>query len=118
VGLHFAEVIGEWSEGVGFGGEAKGGEEGLMDWGRPPTLELETAVQEHLPPAHPARVVDLDAGDLGTVAGDRESQALEQRKIDVDVEKTPNSQERSKILGMGKWRRKTKLRQYSTCFSE
>jgi hypothetical protein len=33
VGLHFAKVVAELSEGVGSGGQAEGGEDGLMGVG-------------------------------------------------------------------------------------
>ena len=64
VGFHLAKVLAELGEGVTAGGEAEGGEDGLMNAGAAPSVELGTAVEEHLhQPQHP-RVMDLDAGDF------------------------------------------------------
>jgi hypothetical protein len=43
-------------------------------------------VQEHLQHPHQARVVNLDARDRRAAGGNREREALEQGKIDVDIE--------------------------------
>jgi hypothetical protein len=46
------------------GGKGEGTENDFMDLGRPPTVELRAAVQQHLHQADHPRVLDLDAGDL------------------------------------------------------
>jgi hypothetical protein len=68
VGFHFAEVVAELSKGISVGGQAKADENGLVDIGRAPSVELGAAVQQNLHEPHHARVLDLDAGDFG-VAG-------------------------------------------------
>ena len=45
VGLHLAQVIAELGQGVGLRREAKGGPNGFVDLGGPPTAELRAAVQ-------------------------------------------------------------------------
>jgi len=52
---------------------------------RPPA-EVTAAVQENLKEADDTGVVDLEAGITNRTNGDRQSQALEQREIDMDVE--------------------------------
>ena len=48
VGFHLAQIIAELGKGIGLGGEIKGPENGWVDVGGPPTVELRTAVQQHL----------------------------------------------------------------------
>jgi len=57
-----------------------------MDLARAPSAELGAAVEEDFHEAQHAGVVDLNAGDLGVSGGDGESQALEQREVDVDIQ--------------------------------
>jgi hypothetical protein len=45
VGFHLAKVVAELGEGVGTGGNDEGSEDGLMDIGGPPSVELRAAVQ-------------------------------------------------------------------------
>src|SRR5271167_694598 len=45
VGFHFAKVIAELGEGIRVGGEAEGHEDGLMDVGASPSVELRAAVE-------------------------------------------------------------------------
>jgi hypothetical protein len=48
MGFHFAKVAAELGEGItGAGGEAEGREDGLMDFGASPSVELGTAVEQH-----------------------------------------------------------------------
>src|SRR3990172_11656369 len=84
--LHLAKVIAELSEGVPVGGKAKTGEEGLVDVGGPPSVELYATLQQHLHQPHHSSVVNLDTGDFGLAGHDRQSDLLEQRKIDVNIQ--------------------------------
>jgi hypothetical protein len=47
MGLHFANVIAELSDGISVSGQAKAGEDGLMDVGGAPSVKLRAAVQEY-----------------------------------------------------------------------
>ena len=47
VGFHLTQVIAELGGGIGFWGEREGAENRFMDQGRPPTVELRAAVQQH-----------------------------------------------------------------------
>ena len=51
-----------------------------------PAADLSTAVQEDLEEAEDAGVVDFDPGIADRAEGDWKAEALEQPKVDVDVE--------------------------------
>src|ERR1700730_3446433 len=51
-----------------------------------PAAEVRAAVQEHYHQPDDAGLVDLDAGIAHRAYGDREGDALQQRKVDVNVE--------------------------------
>src|SRR2546423_8748380 len=51
-----------------------------------PAADMTAAVQEDFKQADDARVVDLDAGIADRADGDRQGEALQQRKVDVDIE--------------------------------
>jgi hypothetical protein len=84
--FHLAEVVAELRERVRAGGKAEGSEDGLMDIGGPPSIEFRTAMQQHLHQPHPPDVADLDAGDFGFADGDRQSDSLKQREVDMHVQ--------------------------------
>ena len=86
MGFELAQVIAELGEGVVFRGELKGGKDGLMDLAGAPSAELSTTVEEDFHEAQHAGVLDLDAGDFGVSGGDGQSQALEQREVDMDIQ--------------------------------
>src|SRR6476659_1674132 len=119
----------------------EGGEDGVVDVLGRPAADMTAGMQEDFEEADDARVVDLDAGIAHRADGDRKSKALQQRKVDMDIEPLrlealprilrfrrvpkisvilsavrrhkPSSQLRSNSLWMGKLRLKMKLRQYS-----
>src|SRR6266550_3051031 len=82
--FELAQVITELGEGVGFGGELEGGEDGFMDLAA--SAELGTTVEQDFHQAKHAGVLDLDAGDFGVSRRDGQSQTLEQREVDVDIQ--------------------------------
>ena len=84
--FELAQVITELGEGVVFGGELEGGEDGLMDLAGAPSAELGTTVEQDFHQAKHAGVLDLDAGDFGVSRRDGQSQTLEQREVDVDIQ--------------------------------
>jgi len=86
MGFHFAKVIAELGDGIGVGGQAEGGEDGLMDVGGSPSVELCAAVQQNLHQSHHPRVVNPDAGDFDFAFRYRQSHPLEHRKVDVNVQ--------------------------------
>jgi hypothetical protein len=51
-----------------------------------PAADVAAAMEQHFEQADDARVVDLDPGIADRANGDREGEALQQRKVDVDVE--------------------------------
>jgi hypothetical protein len=86
VGLDLAQVVTELVEPVGAVGEVEGGEDGVVDLLGSPAADLTTAVQQDLEEADDTRVVDLDSGIADGADGDWKAEALQQRKVDVDVE--------------------------------
>src|SRR5260370_41519208 len=82
-GLHLAKVIAELSERVAFPGQAEAGEDGPMDVGGPPSVELRAGMQEHLHRPHHASVMNFDAGDFGFAGWDGQRDRLTARKVDV-----------------------------------
>ena len=57
-----------------------------MDLAGRPAAELRAAMQEHLEQTHDTRLVDLEAGITNGTDADRAGEALEEGKVDVDVE--------------------------------
>ena len=51
-----------------------------------PAAEVSAGMQEDLEEADETGIVDLDAGVADRTDGDRQGEALEQRKVDMDVE--------------------------------
>ena len=72
-------------EAVGAVGEVEGGEDGVVDLLGGPAADVTAAMQEHFEQADDAGVVDLDAGIAHRADGDRQGEALQQRKVDVDA---------------------------------
>src|SRR5262249_17270564 len=70
-----------------------------MDLFRRPAADLGAAVQEDLHEPDNAGLVDLDAGITDRALGDRQSNALQQRKVDVHV--APLGLIRGKATGDG-----------------
>ena len=86
VALELAQIVAELVQAVGAVGEVEGGEDGVVDLLGRPAGDLSAAMQEDFKEADDARVVDLDAGIADCADGDRKSEALQQRKVDMDVE--------------------------------
>ena len=84
---------------VGAVGEMEGGEDGAVDVLGRPAADMTAAMQEDFEEADDARVVDLDAGIAHRADGDRKSKALQQRKVDMDIE--PLRLEAGKAIGDG-----------------
>ena len=76
MGFHFAKIIPKLVEGVGAGGQAESDEDGLMNVGGSPTVELRTAVQQNFHQPHHPGVVNFDAGDFGFTGHHRQSHPL------------------------------------------
>ena len=57
-----------------------------MDLARAPCAQLGAAVEQKFHEAKHAGVLELEARDFGISRGDEQSQALEQGKVDVDIE--------------------------------
>src|SRR5712672_4616399 len=86
VALQLAQVVAQLVEAVGAVGEVEGGEDGMVDLLGGPAADVTAAMQEDFKEADDARVVDLDAGIADRADGDRQGEALQQRKVDMDIE--------------------------------
>src|SRR5712692_6882480 len=84
--FELAQVITELGEGVVFGGELEGGEDGFMDLAGAPSAQLGTTVEQDFHQAEHTGVLDLNAGDFGVSRRNGQSQTLEQREVNVDVQ--------------------------------
>src|SRR6266850_1250995 len=86
VALQLAQVVAQLVETVGAVGEVEGGEDGVVDLLGRPAADVAAAMEQHFEQADDARVVDLDPGIADRANGDRQGEALQQGKVDVDVE--------------------------------
>ena len=86
MGFEFAKVITKLGEGVVCDAELETGEDGFVDLAGTPSPELGAAVEQDFHKAEHAGVLDLDARDFGVSRGDGQSQALEQGKVDMDIQ--------------------------------
>ena len=86
MGFQFAYVIAELRKRIGLGLEVEGFEKGLMEMRGSPGGDGGTGVDKDLHQADQASVMDFDSGDLGLAGDDGESQTLEEREIDMDLE--------------------------------
>src|SRR5712671_3220045 len=64
-----------------------------------PAADMTAAMQEDFEQADDARVVDLDPGIADRADGDWQGEALQQRKVDMDIE--PLRLEAGKAIGDG-----------------
>ncbi len=88
MGFHFGAGRSAVESGSNGRGCVEAGKDRLMDVGGAPAQNLGAGVQEHLHRgAQHAGVVDFDAGDFACTGGDGQGQALEEGRIDVDVER-------------------------------
>src|SRR6202008_2982704 len=99
VAFELAQVVAELVEAVGGVGEVEGGEDGAVDLLGGPAADVTAAMQEHFEQADDAGVVDLDPGIADRADGDWQGEALQQRKVDMDIE--PLRLEAGKAIGDG-----------------
>src|SRR6266478_278163 len=86
VAFELAQVVAQLVEGVGSVGEVEGGEDGVVDLLGGPAANMAAAMEEDFEQADDAGVVDLDPGVAHRADGDGQGEALQQRKVDVDIE--------------------------------
>src|SRR6516162_8025076 len=86
VALELAEVVAELVQAVGSCGEVEAGEDSVVDLRGGPAANLSAAVQEDFEEASEAGIVDLDPWIANRADGDRESKALEDREVDMNIE--------------------------------
>src|SRR5215471_12311840 len=86
VSLELAQIVAQLVQAIALLREPEGGEHGFMDLLSRPAADVRAAVQEDLHQPDDAGLVDLDAGIAHGPDGNRQGDALEQRKVDVDVE--------------------------------
>src|SRR5215469_3011641 len=84
--LELAQIVAELVQAVGSGGEVEACEDGVVDLLGGPAANLSAAVQEDFEEANEAGIVDLDPWIANRADGDRESKALEQREVDMNIE--------------------------------
>jgi len=99
VAFELTQVVAELIEAVGAVGEVEGGEDGVVNLLGGPAADMTAAMQEDFEQADDARVVDLDPGIADRADGDRQGEALQQRKVDMDIE--PLRLEAGKAIGDG-----------------
>src|SRR5262252_4689510 len=84
--FELAQVIAQLVQAIAPLREAEGSQDGLMDLLGRPASDLRAAVQEDFHQPDDARLVDLDAGITHRADGNRQGNALQQRKVPVNVE--------------------------------
>src|SRR5215468_5601557 len=84
--FELAQVIAQLVQAIAPLREAEGSQDGLMDLLGRPASDLRAAVQEDFHQPDDARFVDLDAGIAHRADGNRQGNALQQRKVPVNVE--------------------------------
>ena len=84
--FELAQVIAQLVQAIAPLREAEGSQDGLMDLLGRPASDLRAAVQEDFHQPDDARLVDLDAGIAHRADGNRQGNALQQWKVDVNVE--------------------------------
>src|SRR5262252_8217652 len=84
--LELAQIVAELVQAVGSGGEVEACEDGVVDLLGGPAANLSAAMQEDFEEADETRIVDLDPWIANRADGDRESKALEQREVDMNIE--------------------------------
>src|SRR3974377_283876 len=85
--FHLSEVVPKLSKGICSFRQSVGEQDPLMKRSGGEALDLVGGVEEDFHEAHHAGILDLDAGYAGSTRGNRQGQALEQRKIEMDVER-------------------------------
>src|SRR6266436_1226880 len=86
VAFELAQVVAQLVEAVGAVGEVESGEDGVVDVLGGPAANMAAAMEEDFEQADDAGVVDLDPGVAHRADGDGQGEALQQRKVDVDIE--------------------------------
>ena len=84
--LELAQIVAQLVQAIASLREAEGGEDGLMDLLGRPATDVSATVQEDFHQPDDAGLVDLDAGIAHRADGDRQGDALQERKVDVNVE--------------------------------
>src|SRR5215470_3457665 len=87
MGLHFAKVVTKLGDGVSAGGQTEGRQDGLMNLGTAPSVELWACMEQKLHETDHPDIVNLDAGNCSLAGPDRQSHSLKQRKVHVNVER-------------------------------
>ena len=71
MGFHFAEIVADLVEGIGFRRQTEGRQYCLAQFCGPPSVQLSATVAEDLHHPHHSRIVDLDARPRWRIAGTR-----------------------------------------------
>src|SRR4029077_8469887 len=87
VAFELAQVVAQLVEAVGAGGEGEAGQDGVVDLPGGPAADVAAGMEQHFEQANDARLVDLDPWIADRTNGGREGEALEQREVNMDVER-------------------------------
>ena len=83
--FEFAQVVAELVEAVGFLGKLEALKDNLVNVPGSPAAEAVATMQENFKQPDDASLVDVDTGVVDRADGDRQADALQQRKVRMDV---------------------------------
>src|SRR6202030_4015254 len=82
----------------------EGGDDGMVDLLGGPAADMTAAVQEDFKQADDARIVDLDPGIADRADGDCQGEALQQRKVDMDMSHCAWKPTKRSVMVWKRWR--------------
>ena len=83
--FEFAQVVAQLVKAIGFFGELEAPKNNLMNVPGSPAAEAVAAMQQNFEQPDDASLMDLNTGVVDRADGDRQADALQQRKVHVDV---------------------------------
>jgi hypothetical protein len=98
VAFEFSQVVAELVEAVGFFGKLEALKNNLVNVPGSPCAEAVAAMQQNFEQPDDAGLMDLDTGVVNRADGDRQSDALQQRKAHMDVQ--PLGLESGETIGL------------------
>ena len=86
VTLEFSQIVAELVQAIGGIGDLERGQDGLVDLPSRPAADVGASMLENLEQADDTGVVDFDAGIADRPNGNWQGDALQERKVHVDIE--------------------------------
>ena len=83
--FEFAQVVAELVEAVGFFGKLEALKNNLVNVPGSPAAKAVAAMEQNFKQPDDASLMDLDTGVVDRADGDRQADALQQRKVHMDV---------------------------------